>query len=219
MNMDQERLNSMIIDYIDGKLNTVDKQFIEQELVNNADAYKLYEQLREVMHTIEKAEQLEPSAKLKEKFDDFLQSEIGQQKTKTVFFTPVWYRVAAAVALLVVGGGVGYWISQQNRNKQEILALQMEIETVRRLALAQMNNDESASQRMLGIMAVYESVQTNKPDDEIVDALVTTMNTDGNSNVRLAAIEALSKFTEEEKVRKALVQSLSAQRILWFRLR
>ncbi|MBX2968138.1 MAG: HEAT repeat domain-containing protein [Cyclobacteriaceae bacterium] len=213
MNMDQEKLSGMIIDYIDGKLNEADKQLIEQELVKNAEAYKLYEQLKELIQVMDQSKKIEPSEKLKQKFDAFLQAEIDlEQKSKTVFFTPAWYRAAAAVALLVVGGGVGYWISQQNQQHAELLALQKEMKETRRLVLAQMNNDQSASQRMLGVMAAYESVQTDRPDDEIVDALVTTMNTDGNSNVRLAAIEALSKFTEEEKVRKALVQSLSAQK-------
>lgn len=213
MSMNQEKLSGMIIDYIDGKLNEVDRQVIEQELLKNAEAHKLYEQLKEVMEAMDRSKKIEPSDKLKQRFDALLQSEIDlQQKTKTVFFTPTWYRAAAAVALLVVGGGVGYWISQQNHQRSELLALQKQIEETRRLVLAQMNNDQSASQRMLGVMAAYESVQSNKPDDEIVDALVTTMNTDGNSNVRLAAIEALSKFTEEENVRKALVQSLSAQK-------
>lgn len=212
MNMDQEKLSGMIIDYIDGKLNDTDRQAIEQELVKNANAYKLYEQLKEVMRVMDKSPKMEPSPKLRQRFDAMLQAEIEQeQKSKTVFFAPAWYRVAAAVALLVVGGGVGYWISQQNQQRSELAELQKEMEETRRLVLAQMNNDQSASQRMLGVMAAYESIQTNKPDDEIVDALVTTMNTDGNSNVRLAAIEALSKFTEEEKVRKALVQSLSVQ--------
>lgn len=212
MNMDQEKLSGMIIDYIDGKLNDTDRQAIEQELVKNANAYKLYEQLKEVMRVMDKSPKMEPSPKLRQRFDAMLQTEIEQeQKSKTVFFAPAWYRVAAAVAVLVVGGGVGYWISQQNQQRSELAELQKEMEETRRLVLAQMNNDQSASQRMLGVMAAYESIQTNKPDDEIVDALVTTMNTDGNSNVRLAAIEALSKFTEEEKVRKALVQSLSVQ--------
>lgn len=213
MNMDQEKLSGMIIDYIDGKLNEVDKQVIEQELVKNADAYKLFEQLKEVMQVMDKSEKLEPSEKLKQKFEAALQVEINEeQKSKTVFFTPAWYRAAAAAALLIVGGGVGYWISQQNQQRSELAALQLEMQETRRLVLAQMNNNQSASQRMLGVMAAYESVQANKPDDEIVEALVTTMNNDGNSNVRLAAIEALSKFTGEENVRKALVQSLSVQK-------
>ncbi|MBX2958133.1 MAG: HEAT repeat domain-containing protein [Cyclobacteriaceae bacterium] len=213
MNMEQEKLASRIIDYIGGKLNETDKQLIEQELVKSSEAYKLYEQLKEVMQVMDSSKELEPSAKLRNDFEAFLRAETEQgKKSKTVFFSTTWYKVAAAVALLLVGGGTGYWISQQNRQQNELMALQKEIEETRRLVLAQMNNDQSASQRMLGVMAAYESVQANKPDDEIVQALVTSMNTDSNSNVRLAAVEALSKFAAEEKVRKALIESLSKQK-------
>ncbi len=213
MKMDPEKLTGMIIDYIDGKLNTVDKHMIEKELVKNADAYKLYEQLKEVMLVIDRSESLEPSAKLRQNFELFLKTESKQrQKPRIISISPTWYRIAAAVALLVVGGGTGYWISQQNQHEKEILASKEQMEETRRLVLQQLNNDQSASQRMLGVMAAFESVKANKPDDEIVNALVTIMNNDGNSNVRLAAIEALSRFTADEKVRKALIQSLTVQK-------
>ena len=38
------------------------------------------------------------------------------------------------------------------------------------------------------------------------------MNEDPNSNVRLAAMEALGKFSNEVRVRNALIQSLSTQK-------
>jgi HEAT repeat protein len=37
------------------------------------------------------------------------------------------------------------------------------------------------------------------------------MDTDENANVRLAAIDALRKFADEEKVRTALIESLATQ--------
>ena len=51
-----------------------------------------------------------------------------------------------------------------------------------------------------------------RPDDEIVGVLVRTMNGDPNTNVRLAALEALGKFHTEPNVRKALIESLSTQK-------
>ena len=41
--------------------------------------------------------------------------------------------------------------------------------------------------------------------------MIKTMNTDENANVRLAAIDALSKFSNEENVRNALIHSLTIQ--------
>jgi type II secretory pathway component PulJ len=212
MNMGREKLESLLIDYIDGKLSDEDKQRVEQELIGDEAAYTLYEQLKVVMNAMDKSSRLNPSDKMKGNFEKALQAEIAvERKSKTVFFTPAFYRAAAAIALLVVGGGIGYWVSQQNRQNEELLALQKEMQLTRQLVMDQLNNDLSASQRMLGVKAAYESVQSKAPDDEIVDALVTTMNHDSNSNVRLAAIEALGRFSKEEKVRRALIHSLSVQ--------
>jgi len=72
-----------------------------------------------------------------------------------------------------------------------------------------MDNDQSASQRMNGVTVAYK---LEKADDEIVNVLVKTMNEDTNTNVRLAALEALGKFQTEPTVRKALIASLSTQK-------
>lgn len=212
MNSDREKLESQLIDYIDGKLNTVDKQKIEQELVSNPDSYKLYEQLKEIIHRMDSAEPLLPSENLRHNFEQHLREEIGsQKKTRTVFFKPTWYQMAAAVGLLIVGGGVGFLISNQQRQSSEMEALRKEMELTRQQMLAQLSDNQSPSQRMLGVKAAYESVEKNIPDNEIVEALTKRMNEDVNSNVRLAAIDALGRFKNEKRVRTALIKSLALQ--------
>jgi HEAT repeat protein len=79
----------------------------------------------------------------------------------------------------------------------------------RKLMMAMLENEQSASQRMTGVSVAFE---LEKPDDEIVSVLVKTMNEDPNTNVRLAAMEALGKFSTEPTVRRALIHSLSVQK-------
>ena len=47
--MEREKLESMLIDYIDGNLGEKDRLLIEAELEKNPDAKTLYYQLKEVM--------------------------------------------------------------------------------------------------------------------------------------------------------------------------
>lgn len=209
MNIDREKLESMIIDYIDGKLNTIDRQSVERQLMQNADAYRVYEQLKEVIGLMDRSEQLIPSSNLGKNFQKALAEEAKPKKV--VLMHTAWYRAAAAVALLIVGGGIGYFISTQMTREKEMLALKKEMEITRQLVLSQLSDDQSASMRLTGVKAAYESVAGNKPDDAIVDALIVTMNGDDNSNVRLAAIEALSHFVHEPKVKSALIGSLTSQ--------
>jgi len=70
-------------------------------------------------------------------------------------------------------------------------------------------NMESASTRIAAAMDAYEMKNADK---DIVDALVITMNSDPNTNVRLAALEALAKFHRESYVRKQLTTSLKKQK-------
>jgi hypothetical protein len=213
--MEKTKLEGMLIDYIDNKLNSVDRQQVEQELVRNPDAYKLYEELKEVLHVMDRAARLEPSDTMKNRFEALLKEEISaNKKTKTIFFHPAIYRVAAGVALLVVGAWIGFTISKQNDIKLAIekarldsLAIEMKIT---RDMMAKMNNDQSASQRIQGVNVAL--TMTSTPDDAIVKALVKTMNEDKNSNVRLAALEALSKFIDDKHVRKTLIESLGKQK-------
>jgi len=207
--MEKEKLESLIIDYIDGNLSESEIQFVEKEISENPEAEKLYTQLKEVLVAIDQSAKLHPAASLKTSFDKMLQQEISSINTKVVFFSPVFYRVAAAVMLLVVGGGVGFWISKYQAQQAEIAAIKKEMEETKNKMMSMLGNEYSASQRIQGVTVALNDMP--KADDEVVTALVKAMNEDPNTNVRLAALEALSKFHEEPHVRKQLVESLAKQ--------
>jgi anti-sigma factor RsiW len=207
--MDKEKLEGLIIDYVDGRLGEEEKTLLEGELSHNAEAYQLYEQTREVIQAMDRSAKLEPSLKLKRDFDQFLKEELARQKqTKVVSFYPTLYRAAAAVFLVLSGVAIGYWINKNQQREEEMAALKQQMQEMRDMMMAKLDNQQSASQRMI---AVSEVMEMEKPDDEIVKVLVKTMNEDANTNVRLAALEALSKFHQEPLVRKELVKSLAKQ--------
>jgi HEAT repeat protein len=208
--MEKDKLESTLIDYIDGRLNEADKQTIEEELVRNAEAYKLYEQLKELVRVMDRPKELEPGKEVKQSFEQFLQQEIiHQPKARSVFFQPMVYRVAATVTLLILAGVVGFWIYKDQQHEQELAAIRKEMEETKRMMMTMMGNEQSASQRITGVSVANQLV---KADDEVVSVLVKTMNEDPNTNVRMAALEALSKFHQEPTVRKALIESLVIQK-------
>jgi HEAT repeat protein len=208
--MDKELLESRIIDYIDGKGTEEERKEIERELGSKPEAFELYEQLKDVIHTIEHMKPLEPSGKLKAEFEKLLQTEIdAQKKTKTVYFLPTIYKVAAAVLLVMAGVAIGNWINDKKQQDKQIAELKQQVEENRKLMLTMMNNEQSASQRMVGVSVAY---QLDQADDEIVSVLIKTLNEDPNTNVRLAALDALGKFINEAQVKKGLIQSLSTQK-------
>ncbi len=208
--MDKEQLEGMLIDYIDGTLSEADRAKVEQEIAKNGEAYRLYEQLREVIAAMDKSEKFEPGANMKAAFERTLQEELAKTKTgKTVFFQPVYLRAAAAVLLVLSGIAIGNWISKNQAREEQLAKLAEEVAATKQMMLAMIDNQQSASQRILGANV---ALKIGKADDEVVNALVKSMNEDPNTNVRLAALEALTKFREQPHVRSVLIQSLAIQK-------
>jgi hypothetical protein len=209
--MDKEKWESKLIDYIDGKCSEEVRMEIARALEQNLDVQKLYKELCEVIKAMDSVSSLEPSGKLKAEFEKALKQELAAQSknTPTFFISPMVYRIAAGFVLVMVSVGIGYWIIKNQERERELAELKKQVEDTRNMMVAMIDNQQSASQRMVGVSVAYE---LKTADDQIVNVLVRTMNEDPNTNVRLAALEALGKFNEEDIVRQGLVNSLSTQK-------
>lgn len=208
--MESEQLESEIIDYIDGKLNDGQRAALERKLAADPEAFKVYEQLREVIGAMNRASQYEPTSRLRLGFEAALAEEVRKHSGgRQVFFTPVFYRAAAAVALVAAGILGGYWISNYQRQQNQLLVLQKEVEATKQMMQSMLQNQLSASQRMQGVSV---ALQMKEADNDVVNALVRALEEDPNSNVRIAAMEALAHFEDDPAVRPALVKSLATQK-------
>jgi hypothetical protein len=208
--MISETQYQQLIDYLDGKLTGEEQKEVEQQLTESRELRKTLQQLTEISGGIKRATTWKPSAALQTSFDAALQQEINsQQQSKSVWVWPVVYRVAAGLALAVLAGGIGFWARNEWREQQEVAQLRKELRETKQLMLSLMNNELSASQRMMGV-SVANTVAT--PDDDITRALIEVLNSDPNTNVRLSALDALAKFYTEPRIKNALVQSLAHQR-------
>jgi len=206
--MERERLEGLLIDFIDGRLTESERKEVKELLSNDDSVRLLYEQLKQVTTAMDRSAEINPSTRLSRAFQQMLMEEEAQQrapKQKQVFFSPSVLRAAAAVLLVMMGVAVGYYVNEHNQQQKEIARLRQEKLDM----LAMMGNQNSASQRMRGINVALNDI--DRADDEVVNVLVKTLNSDKNTNVRLAALEALSKFHQEPQVRKALIASLSKQ--------
>ena len=71
-----------------------------------------------------------------------------------------------------------------------------------------LNNMESPATRINAASKVYK---LKNIDNDVIDALVQTLNTDPSPNVRLAALDGLAHFYREGYVRRQLIASLKHQ--------
>ncbi|TKC10010.1 HEAT repeat domain-containing protein [Pedobacter polaris] len=72
-----------------------------------------------------------------------------------------------------------------------------------------LTDSTSASNRLAAILDIQKS---NVMSYAIIDQLAKSLNHDSNSNVRLAALNLMSKYTEDSYVGNTFMQSLSSQK-------
>jgi hypothetical protein len=117
-------------------------------------------------------------------------------------------QLALALLILAAGVGIGQRLGGGTNRDTEIAMLRQEVQNTRNLVTLSLLQTPSPSARLEG---VGYTTQIDRPQPELVTALLATLDTDPSVDVRLAAVDALSRFTNVDVVRLALVQSLSRQ--------
>ena len=221
--MDKADLHTKLIDYIDGKLVEAEKAMLEQKIKDDPGVAMEYNQLRELLGVMERRTTRQPDKSLETGFLSMLEDEIiglesdlkdtkktnSDEKAKIFGLKPIVpLGIAASVALVLIGGLVGMFLIKSGQDEQ-ISLLKKELDATRTMIINSLQNQSSPSRRISGINASFELRQA---DDEIISVLIYTMNNDSNINVRLAAIEALYRFSSEEQIRNAFVNTLATQK-------
>ncbi|MCP9749125.1 HEAT repeat domain-containing protein [Lacihabitans sp. CS3-21] len=138
--------------------------------------------------------------------------QILLERFKTLFAYKPAYNWAYAMILIVISSGAGYFIGKPNSevaaNSNEVKRLSSEVQDMKQMMMLSMLENPVATERL---KAVSYTQELNNVDDQVIDALLTTLNFDQNENVRLVTLEALIQLAENPKVREGLVQSLLTQ--------
>ena len=115
-------------------------------------------------------------------------------------------QLAAAAALLVLGVAVGR-AGRPAPAPDDIASVRSELREMRQMVTLTLMQQQSASDRLKG---VTWSSTLEQPGSEVVSALLDTLLHDPNVNVRLASIDALARFADEQQVRLGAVDALQS---------
>lgn len=215
--MQCKHISLVLIDFIDKKLDNEQTNLIKTHLESCQSCQSELEHLLLVVNDLQLIKEEKPSEKMRESFLNNLKNEKlrlkNQEVNSNASSKKVWLynplsQIAAGLVILITGTFLGMLLSKPQQNTIEVAKLQSEMDQVKQLLVLAKLDQPSASQR---IMATNYTQEMARPDDKILNALIETMNTDENVNVRMASIYALSKFTNEKSVRDALVSSLKKQ--------
>ncbi len=218
--MEKEVFEKQLMAYLKGTLALDEKEAFEAFLDQNTEAKKQLEELGGVWESLEMLEVPEPSANMDLQFFEQLDAEITKNNsTTTISWTEVLQRTLVGIfrpqllyGILILGLGVlgGYFIKSGGSERSTAIETVNVSDTreLREKLVLTLLEQSSANQRLQGISEASKIVQV---DEQVINALLKTLNNDPNVNVRLAAIESLSNYVNNPLVRQGIIQSIPNQ--------
>lgn len=206
MNNDKEQL---IIDYLNGELSQAQQEDVERMLADGSEMQQMLDQYSEIDTLIANETLEQPSARLRGRFDAYLQEQSKPEESAKVISMPAkrfnWMQAAAAAAILVIGvlAGVNYsqnkLINNYNQQQQN-----------------QTNNHYASMLSAGSVTSRIHAIQVNQIETEdtekFISSLLNIMKDDSSPNVRLAAVEALQDHTHHDRVKTAMIDRLESEK-------
>jgi hypothetical protein len=219
----QRHVVNRLAEYLAGNLSQNEKAGIDRHLKSCRTCRAEFASLSTLWGDLGHLPEEEPSGALSDRFYATLAREQGRVAKGTApkhwserlaaLLEHLWPRQPAfqfgiAVVFLLVGYVIGFRVDGAGRTGADVEELRAQLHSTQRLVVLSLLKVESASERLMG---VNWSERIGRPDGEILSALYQTLDFDPNVNVRLAAMDALSRFSDQPEVKQALLQSFPRQ--------
>lgn len=217
--MDKEKFEKAAMEYLAGSMNKDMKDQFEHLLSDNSAMRKEFELVAQTWRAMEEISIPEPSAKMDATFYEMLSnrvSEVRHNKENHVSWVQtimhyLWKpQLAYGLLILTIGLTAGYLLNSDyiSDSINPTMVTNNEMEAVREQLVLTLLEQPSASKRLQGVNEVNK---IERIDEKVIKALLKTLDNDPNVNVRLAAIESLTNYIDNPKVREGLVQSIVHQ--------
>ena len=212
-----EQIAELLPDYLQGSLPPEQRQTVENHIaqcIECRDDVAIWEKLSLLPAEI-------PDPAMRERFDTMVQayrSGRGDRAAAPEKRAPFWgaFRwlrspvgaVAWSMVLVAIGAFIGIRVSAPDSHAQEIAAMHTELTNMRQLVALSMLQQQSASGRLEGVTWTRRE---DHLDPQVLTALLHTLRYDPSVDVRLAALDALSRHAAQPQVRSSVVDSLREQ--------
>lgn len=212
--------------YVNNQMNEAERGAFKAHLEECVECRRELQTTREVWALMGGITVPEPSADMQAKFnamlDDYKTSTEKKksllpaivQKLRGLFTLQPGFAMAYSIILIMAGVGVGYLASNRGSAPGEQTAavkldsITRQMHEMRQMMMLALLENPSASERIKAVSYTSEIKGANK---NVIDALLSTLNNDPNTNVRLMTLEALTHYANEPAVREGLIQSIVQQ--------
>jgi hypothetical protein len=212
--MTRAEIDELLLRYNAGTATPAEERQLEGLLESGAVGLEDLETLHPWQEALDQLPTPTPSLNLDDTFYHMLADEQRSQRpTAPNAFTWIWLwpRLAFTVAVLVVGMAAGYFLRTPSAGpvpSDQLAALSQEVTTLRETMMLTLLQKESAAERLKAVSLTQEMDQASQ---KVTQALLQTLNTDSNVNVRLAALDALRNYAVQPTVREALIHAIAQQ--------
>jgi HEAT repeats len=213
--MTSEEFRYLIPPYLSGALSPEEKSAFEERLAADSELRFEVGELEAVWKDMGEFEQEQPSPFLRARFYRKL-NEVSKREARLAKGGFAWWKpglvglvrqALVALALFALGLFAGRE-NAGNPGADQMAQLRSQVQELRQTVALSLMDRQLATSRLEG---VSWSMQVDQLDPELRNALVQALNHDPNTNVRLASLDALEKFTRDKDVRQALVKSIRQQ--------
>ncbi len=209
MNTDQFE-NRMIL-AMEGELSESEYNLLLKEIEANEPLSSMWNDYLELYQGMESMPFEMPSDRVSERFHNWLEPQPSGMKAKIVNLTQkdlknnlfvVWKKWVGVAAVLICV--FGFWqMYEYNQNVEHTLAdVSHQMKTLMK--------QQSSTARIKAIRVNYAANSTSV-NDKMIQVLIDVLNKDESSNVRLAAVETLANYMDQDKVREALIKRLAEE--------
>ncbi len=220
-----EKAIELLPDYLQGSLDDVRMKQMEAHVAQCAqcgDEAALW-------HKLGSMPEVQPSPMLRSRFESMLETyqegrwekaNLTSERNKFQDLSHLlnWVRrpsmSAAWAAVLVVAAFLGgkYMDRGGSQSPDEVKKIHQELTDMRQLVVLSMLQQQSASERLQAVSYSrnWNAPQT-APDPKVLSALMHTLQYDQSVDVRLAALDALTRYGSRTDVRKGLIDALEGQ--------
>ena len=218
--MECEQIAQLLADYLQGEVRPDQQHDVEAHLkqcASCADEVALWEKL-----SFLPVEQPSPASRVR--FEAMLQAYRAGRSSEPKGNAPWrarlsswnsfgWLRsplgrVAWSASLLAIGFFSGLYLANSRSSSQDLAAMQSELANMKQVVVLSMLQQQSASARLEG---VTWSTRDQQLDPKVLSALLHTLRHDPSVDVRLAALDALSRHSGQPQVRTSVVNALQDQ--------
>jgi len=220
--MESNECRERIPDYVLGKLSSEEETAFLKCIEANEGLQEELNDWREIQSKLDTSEA--PSSTMDDSFYAFLDKEVQKEsdeqnnkggKVRRLFGSQFFIPLMAASVMLLFGLFLGKQWGASEIEKGDAMVIDTQIqeskketEDVRTQLVISLADQTSAARRL---EAASEASKLNIATDKVIQALFKMLNEDDNVNVRLAAVNSLSKYVDNPTVREGLVMSIVNQ--------